>query len=256
MLGFNSSKAGFAGGVRRPAARLAIGKCPCQSGATWLGKMRLAHGADKGPVIAVDGPAASGKGTIAKALAKHFGLPHMDTGLLYRAVALNLWRWGGDPANEFEARRACTQIGPDPDDPELRSEPVSKIASAISGYASVRAALIERQQEFAAQPGGAVLDGRDIGTVVAQTADVKLFVDASPEVRAKRRLEELMRRGMHAHYEDVLADIRARDDRDSTRENAPLRQASDAFVIDTSDLNVEQAIATAVRLAEEKLQRP
>ncbi len=118
-------------------------------------------------VIAVDGPAASGKGTIARALARRLGLPHMDTGLLYRAVALNLWRWGGDPASEFEALRACAELGFDPDDPELRSEPVSKIASAVSAYPSVRAALLERQQDFAGQSGGAVLDGRDIGTVVA-----------------------------------------------------------------------------------------
>src|SRR5205823_11891495 len=121
----------------------------------------------KGPVIAVDGPAASGKGTIARALASHFRLPHMDTGLLYRAVALNLWRWGGDPASEFEALRACDDIGVEPDDPELRSEPVSKLASIISGYPSVRTALLKRQQDFARQVGGAVLDGRDTGTVIA-----------------------------------------------------------------------------------------
>jgi cytidylate kinase len=137
-------------------------------------------------VIAVDGPAASGKGTIARALARHYGLPHMDTGLLYRAVGLTLWRWGGDPSSEFEALRACSEFGFDPDDEELRSEPVSRIASAISAYPSVRAALLERQQEFARQPAGAVLDGRDIGTVIAPEAQVKLFVTASAEVRAQR----------------------------------------------------------------------
>ena len=121
-------------------------------------------------LIAVDGPAASGKGTIARSLAAHFRLPHMDTGALYRAVALNLWRWGGDPASEFEAVRACDDIGVNPDDEELRSEPVSKIASVISAYPAVRAALLERQREFAGQPGGAVLDGRDIGTVIAPDA--------------------------------------------------------------------------------------
>lgn len=204
-------------------------------------------------VIAVDGPAASGKGTIARALAQHFGLPHMDTGLLYRAVALNLWRWGGDPANEFEAVRACDDLGFDPDDPELRSEPVSKIASAISVYRSVRSALLKRQQDFARQDGGAVLDGRDIGTVIAPDADVKLFVTASPEVRAERRLKELEQRGMHAHYDDVLADVRARDERDCTREVAPLKPAADAIPLDTSELDVEHAIAEAVRLAEERL---
>ncbi|HET7605061.1 MAG TPA: (d)CMP kinase [Sphingomicrobium sp.] len=202
------------------------------------------------PVIAVDGPAASGKGTIARALAKQFGLPHMDTGLLYRAVALTLWRWGGDPASEFEAVRACDDLGFDPDDPELRSEPVSEIASRISVYPAVRAALLSRQQEFAGQTGGAVLDGRDIGTIIAPDADVKLFVTASPEVRAQRRLEELLTRGMRAHYEDVLADIRARDERDSTRDVAPLRPAADAILLDTSDLTVEQAIAAALRLVD------
>jgi CMP/dCMP kinase len=205
------------------------------------------------PVIAVDGPAASGKGTIARALARHFGLPHMDTGLLYRAVALILWRWGGDPGNEFEARRACDDLGFDPDDPELRSEPVSKIASAISAYPSVRAALLERQQAFAGQPGGAVLDGRDIGTVIAPDADVKLFVTASPEVRAQRRVRELLERGMPAHLEDVLADIRSRDERDSHRAVAPLRQAPDAILFDTSDLDKDQSIAEAIRVVEERL---
>ena len=205
------------------------------------------------PVIAVDGPAASGKGTIARALAEHFVLPFMDTGLLYRAVALNLWRWGGDPANEFEALRACGDLGFDPDDPELRSEPVSQIASAISVYPSVRTALLKRQQDFAAQAGGAVLDGRDIGTIIAPNADVKLFVTASPEVRAERRLKELAQRGMHASYEDVLADIHARDERDCAREVAPLKPAADAILLDTSTLDVPAAIAEAVRLAEERL---
>lgn len=205
------------------------------------------------PVIAVDGPAASGKGTIARAIARELGLPHMDTGLLYRAVALNLWRWGGDASSEFEALRACNELGFDPDDPELRSEPVSKFASAISAYPSVRAALLERQREFAAQDGGAVLDGRDIGTVIAPDADVKLFVTASPEVRAQRRVRELLQRGMTAHYEDVLADICARDERDSHREVAPLRQAPDAVLLDTSNLDVEQAVAEALRLVRGKV---
>jgi len=207
----------------------------------------------KRPVIAVDGPAASGKGTIARALAKHFGLPFMDTGLLYRAVALNLWRWGGDPSNEFEALRAASDLGFDPDDPELRSEPVSQFASAVSVYPSVRTALLKRQQDFARQDGGAVLDGRDIGTVIAPEADVKLFVTASPEVRAGRRLKELEQRGMHASYEDVLVDIHARDERDSTREVAPLKPAPDAILLDTSELDVDAAVAQAVRLAEERL---
>jgi cytidylate kinase len=204
-------------------------------------------------LIAVDGPAASGKGTIARALAKHYALPHMDTGLLYRAVALNLWRWGGDPGNEFEALRACDHLGFDPTDQELRSEPVSRIASAISAYPGVRAALLERQQDFAHQPGGAVLDGRDIGTVIAPDADVKLFVTASAEVRAQRRVRELLERGMPAHLDDVLLDIRARDERDTGRDVAPLKQADDALLLDTSELDVDQSIAEAVRLVEERL---
>ena len=206
-------------------------------------------------IIAVDGPAASGKGTIARALAKHYGLPHMDTGLLYRAVALNLWRWGGDPASEFEALRACDMLNIDPSDEELRSEPVSMIASSISVYPSVRTALRDRQQAFAAQPGGAVLDGRDIGTVIAPEADVKLFITASPKVRAERRTRELAGRGMTAHFEEVLADIRARDERDSGRDAAPLRQAEDAILLDTTALDAAAATAEAVRLAEERLAR-
>ena len=204
----------------------------------------------KGFVIAVDGPAASGKGTIARALARHYDLPHMDTGLLYRAVALKLWRWGGDASNEFEALRACDDLGFDPSDEELRSEPVSRIASKVSSYSSVRDALLQRQRDFAGQEGGAVLDGRDIGTVIAPDADAKLFVTASAEVRAQRRVRELLERGMPGHYDDVLLDIRARDERDANRDVAPLRQAEDAELLDTSDLDVEQAIAEAIRLVE------
>jgi cytidylate kinase len=211
------------------------------------------HDRRKGFVVAVDGPAASGKGTIARALAAHYGLPHMDTGLLYRAVALQLWRWGGDPSNEFEALRACDDLGFDPGDEELRSEPVSRIASKVSSYASVRDALLQRQRDFAAQKGGAVLDGRDIGTVIVPDADAKLFVTASAEIRAQRRVRELLERGMPAHYEDVLLDIRARDERDTTREVAPLRQADDADLLDTSELDIEEAVAEAIRLVEARV---
>ena len=207
----------------------------------------------KGLVIAVDGPAASGKGTIARALGKHFGLPHMDTGLLYRAVALKLWRWGGDPNVEFEALRACDDLGFDPDDEELRSEPVSRIASRVSSYPSVREALLQRQKDFAAQPDGAVLDGRDIGTVIAPDADAKLFVTASAEVRAQRRVRELLGRGMPGHYDDVLLDIQARDERDANRDIAPLMQAEDADLLNTSDLDIDRSIAEAIRLVEARV---
>jgi cytidylate kinase len=205
-------------------------------------------------VIAVDGPAASGKGTIARSLARHFGLPHMDTGLLYRAVALSLFRFGGDAANEFEAARAVHEIDKiDNNDHELRSEIVGSIASRISAYPMVRAALLDKQRSFAAQDGGAVLDGRDIGTVIAPDAQVKLFVTAAPEIRAQRRLAELVARGMSVHFEEVLADIRARDERDSNRVAAPLVQAADAILLDTSALDVEQAVAEALRRVEDAL---
>ena len=197
-------------------------------------------------IIAVDGPAASGKGTIAKALARHYALPFLDTGLLYRAVAVNLLRWGGDPAHEFEALKACDFSQTDFADPELKSESAGGIASRISAYPAVRAALVQRQRDFAEQPGGAVLDGRDIGTVIAPQAHAKLFVTASPEVRARRRFEELVRMGLSVHYQDVLLDIQARDQRDSNRAAAPLVQAADAHLLDTSALGVEAAIAEAI----------
>ena len=205
-------------------------------------------------LIAVDGPAASGKGTIARALAAHFGLPHMDTGCLYRAVALTMFRFGGDPGSEFEAVRACEGVPQvDPSDPELRSEVVGSIASRISAYPGVRSALLDRQRSFAAQPSGAVLDGRDIGTVIAPNATAKLFVTASQEVRAQRRVRDLLERGMPAGYDDVLIDIRARDARDSNREAAPLVQAADAELLDTSAMDIDQAIAAAIELVERKL---
>ena len=204
-------------------------------------------------VIAVDGPAASGKGTIARALAKHYKLPHLDTGQLYRAVALNLFRFGGDPGNEFEAMRACDITSVSLDDPDLRSEIVGSIASRISAYPSVREKLLDRQCRFAAQAGGAVLDGRDIGTVIAPDADVKLFVTASVEVRACRRVAELLSRGIQAHLEDVIIDLKARDARDSTRSSAPLTQADDALLLDTSDMDIDAAVAAAIRLVEERL---
>jgi cytidylate kinase len=205
-------------------------------------------------VIAVDGPAASGKGTIARALAKHYGLPHMDTGMLYRAVALTMFRFGGDPASEFEAVRACDGTAQvDPADPDLRSEIVGSIASRISAYPGVRAALIDRQRNFAAQAFGAVLDGRDIGTIIAPHATAKLFVTASAEVRARRRVAELLARGVQAHLPDVLIDIRARDERDGGRDAAPLKQADDADLLDTSEMEIDEAIAAALELTEARI---
>ena len=203
-------------------------------------------------IIAVDGPAASGKGTVARRLAAHFGLPHMDTGLLYRATALNLLGMGGDPESEFAAARACDLSQIDFDDPELKSETVGGIASRISAYPLVREALLERQRRFAAQPGGAVLDGRDIGTVIAPEADAKLFVTATAEVRAQRRYAELKKIGLDVHYPDVLADIRARDERDKGRQVAPLRVAEDAEVLDTSEMTVEAAVEAAIAAVERR----
>ena len=205
-------------------------------------------------VIAVDGPAASGKGTIARALAAHFGLPHMDTGMLYRAVAVSLNRFGGDPGVEFEAVRAVAGLMQvDADDPELRSELAGSVASRISAYPGVRAALIERQREFAGQKGGAVLDGRDVGSVIAPDATAKLYVTASAEVRATRRMAELEARGAKAHYDDVLIDIRARDERDAGRAAAPLVRAKDADLLDTSAMDIDAAIAKAIALVEARL---
>ena len=186
-------------------------------------------------------------------LADRFNLPHLDTGLLYRAVALNLLRWGGDPESEFAALRACDFSQVDFADTELKSEAVGGIASRISAYAGVRAALLQRQRDFARQSGGAVLDGRDIGTIIAPEAQAKLFVTASPEVRARRRHDELVRLGRPSHYEDVLIDIRARDERDMGRATAPLARAPDAHLLDTSDLSVDQAIAEAIAAVERRL---
>ena len=203
-------------------------------------------------IIAVDGPAASGKGTIARALARHFHLPHLDTGLLYRAAALSLLRGGGDPASEAQAVAACALTGIDLADPALKSEAAGGVASRISAYPAVRAALVERQRSFAGQASGAVLDGRDIGTVIAPAADAKLFVTASAEVRARRRFEELERLGMALPFDEVLADIEARDARDRNRATAPLAMADDAILLDTSDLGVASAIAEAIAAVERK----
>ncbi len=201
-------------------------------------------------IIAVDGPTASGKGTIAKALAAHFGLPHLDTGLLYRAVGRQCERGGGNADDPSDALAACDFPDRLLADPELRSEASGGLASRISVHPGVRAALYERQRAFATQPGGAVLDGRDIGTVIAPEAGVKLFVVASIPARAERRFKELQAAGRTVSLAEVAADLAARDQRDRTRTEAPLVAAADAVLLDTSDFSREGAIAEAIRLVE------
>jgi CMP/dCMP kinase len=201
-------------------------------------------------IIAVDGPAASGKGSIARALAAHYGLPHLDTGLLYRAVGLAVLRRGGDLETAADALAACNFSMAMLEDPAIRSEAASRAASMVSLHPEVRAALLVRQQDFANQPSGAVLDGRDIGTVIAPNANAKLFVTATPEIRARRRFDELCAGGAHVEYAHVLHDIQLRDARDSGRATAPLTRASDADLLDTSDLSIPLSIRQAIALVE------
>ena len=201
-------------------------------------------------IIAVDGPTASGKGTIAKALAAHYGLPHLDTGLLYRAVGRQVLLAGGDPDSETDALAACTFPPALLDDPELRSEASGGLASRVSVHHAVREALYERQRAFATQAGGAVLDGRDIGTVIAPEAEAKLFVVASVEARAKRRYLEMVNSGREADIDAIATDLAARDERDRNRREAPLRQADGAALLDTSDLTPGEAIAAAIALVD------
>lgn len=201
-------------------------------------------------IIAVDGPAASGKGTIAKALARHYHLPHLDTGLLYRAVAATVMRMELDPTKEADAVAACDFDELTLADPVLRDDEVGTTASVVSAHPLVRAALMQRQKRFAHQEGGAVLDGRDIGTVIAPDATAKLFVRATPTIRAQRRHNELKARGSTISYDQVLTDIRARDERDSGRSTAPLVAAKDAAILDTSFLSIEAAVAKAIALVD------
>ena len=201
-------------------------------------------------IIAVDGPTASGKGTIAKALAAHFGLPHLDTGLLYRAVGRQVALSGGDPDSEADALAACGFDDALLTDPALRTEESGGLASRVSIHPKVRAALYDRQVAFAHQPGGAVLDGRDIGTVIAPDARHKLFVIASVEARAKRRCAEMQARCGAADLAAITADLQARDARDSGRSTAPLIAAPDAILLDTSDLSAAEAIARAIAIVE------
>jgi cytidylate kinase len=201
-------------------------------------------------IIAVDGPTASGKGTIARGLAAHFGLPYLDTGLLYRAVGRQVFLDGGDPDDAGDALAATSFPDSLLTDPHLRSEESGGLASRVSVHASVREALYHRQRRFAEQPGGAVLDGRDIATVIAPDADAKLFVTASVEARAERRWKEMRERGLEVSLEEIAADIRARDERDANRAEAPLRVAEGAFVIDNSAMSREQALAAAIEAVE------
>jgi cytidylate kinase len=204
-------------------------------------------------IIAIDGPAASGKGTLGKKLAAHYRLRHLDTGLLYRAVAKALLDAGQKPADEASAIAAAKKIDPAHfDEAALKRYEVGEAASVVSAISGVRAALLSFQKAFAATPPGAVLDGRDIGTVICPDAEVKIFVTASPEVRAQRRALESRGRGEIADEAEVLADILRRDERDRSRSAAPLKQAPDAHLLDTTNLDIEAAFAAAIRLVESR----
>jgi len=197
-------------------------------------------------VIAIDGPAASGKGTLAKRLAAHYGLPHLDTGLLYRAVALTVIDSGYSLDDHQAAARAASSLIADRlADPRLRERAMGEAASRISAVPAVRAALLAWQQRFAGDASGAVLDGRDIGTVVCPNAQVKLFITAAPEERARRRHLELLRRGESASLGAILDDIVARDARDAQRSTAPLKAAADAVILDTTELDPDETFAAA-----------
>lgn len=197
--------------------------------------------------VAIDGPAAAGKGTIARAVAAYFGFAHLDTGLLYRAVGAKVLA-GADPV---EAARTLDPV--DLENDNLRTPQVAQAASEVAVIPQVRAALVDFQKTFACREGGAVLDGRDIGTVICPDAQVKIFVTASPECRAERRYRELLGKGHDETFETVLADVRARDARDSGRATAPLVSAEDAVMLDTSEMTVEAAVAKAVAIVQAAL---
>jgi CMP/dCMP kinase len=198
-------------------------------------------------IIAIDGPAASGKGTLAKRIAAHFNLPHLDTGLLYRAVARDLRQRGGNLEDAQLAAALARDLDPATlDDPSLRGPQLGEAASLVAKFPEVRTDLLGVQRTFAAQQRGAVLDGRDIGTVVCPQATVKLYVTATPEVRARRRHLEMVGRGETVDYAVVLADIQRRDARDAGRESAPMRPACDAILLDSSNLDIETAFEMAV----------
>ena len=202
-------------------------------------------------IIALDGPAASGKGTLGKRLAAHYGLRHLDTGLLYRAVAKAVMDAGQQPADENAALAAALTLDPAQfDEAALKAQGIGEAASVVSAIPQVRAALLAFQRDFAAAPPGAVLDGRDIGTVICPDADVKIFVTAAPEVRARRRAAEFAGSGRPVDEAAVLADIKARDDRDMNRAAAPLKQAPDAHLLDTSEMDISTVIRAAIDIVE------
>ena len=202
-------------------------------------------------IIAIDGPAASGKGTIARQIASVYGLHHLDTGLLYRAVAKALLDAGYPPDDAEHATEFAAKLDPGKyEENALKLQPITEAASVVAAIPQVRQALINYQREFAVRPPGAVLDGRDIGTVIAPGADIKLFVVASPEVRAARRLAELRARGETADEREVLADLLRRDERDSRRSAAPLKMAPDAHLLDTTHLGIDAAFRAAVDIIE------
>ncbi len=200
-------------------------------------------------IIAIDGPAAAGKGTLARRIAEHYGLRYLDTGALYRAVGLAVMQAGGDPRDAAVAEAAARDLDLELlSHPDLRAAGTGVAASRVAAVPGVRAALLDFQRSFAAQPPGAVLDGRDIGTVVCPDADVKLFVTASPEVRARRRWLELKEAGEDVPFAEILAQVRERDERDMNRAEAPLRPAPDAHLLDTSELDIEAAFRAARRI--------
>ncbi len=213
-------------------------------------------------VIAIDGPAASGKGTLARKLADHLGYSYLDTGALYRAVGKAVLDAGGDPDIESDAMDAAQKLASslkpeDLQDPALRNDAIGQAASKVGKFAGARTALLQFQKDFAAHPSkgvkGVVLDGRDIGTVICPDADVKLFVTASTEVRSKRRFSELTAKGINTSLEAVLADMKERDARDSGRDTAPLKPADDAHILDTSDMDAQKTMDAALSIIQKSL---
>jgi cytidylate kinase len=207
-------------------------------------------------IIAIDGPAASGKGTIARRLAAHYGLPHLDTGLLYRATARSLMERGERLENVDAAISAARGLAlTDFDEKQLRGAEMGEAASIMGAMPQVRAVLLDLQRQFAARKEGAILDGRDIGSIICPNADVKIFVTAQSETRAQRRALELKSRGEKVDFAAVLADIQKRDERDSSRSSAPLIMASDAIRLDTTGLDVEKSVAAAIAIVENTTQK-